>query len=105
MSKTKQKDDPVRGQIEDALEEYVVEHPGAKFKVKRQNSVAIRIRVTGPAFRGMDRLKREEQVWEFLDKLPDKARSQITFVLLLTPEEERDSLLNQEFERPTRSRL
>jgi hypothetical protein len=46
-----------------------------------------------------------DRFWEELDKLPDGARSQITFVLLLAPEELEESLLNREFENPTRSRL
>lgn len=97
--------DPVRRQIEEALATYARRRTGAQFKVKRQNPVAARIRVIDPAFRGLDWLKREQLVWEELDKLPNEARSQITFVLLLAPDELDESLLNREFENPTRSRL
>jgi hypothetical protein len=106
MSSTKQAArDPARKQIEQALAAYAKRHNGAQFKVKRQNPVAVRIRVVDPAFGGLDWLKREERVWEDLDKLPDGARSQFTFVLLLAPDELNDSALNREFENPTRSRL
>jgi stress-induced morphogen len=97
--------DKIRRQIEATLDQYVRAHQGAKRKVKRQNSVSVRLRVIDPSFRGLDRVKREERVWAALDNLPDEAKSQITFVLLLTPEELNGSLLNQEFERPIRSRL
>jgi hypothetical protein len=97
--------DEARKQVEEALAAYARRHAGADVKVKRQNPVALRIRVVDPAFRGLDWLKREDLVWKDLDKLPEEARSQITLVLLLAPEEVEGSPLNQEFERPARSRL
>jgi hypothetical protein len=99
------RNDAARRQIQDALATYARQHQEALIAVRRQNSVSLRIRIIDPDFRGLDRLKREDFVWELLDRLPNRIRSQITFVLLLTPEEQAESLLDQDFENPTPSRF
>jgi hypothetical protein len=80
-------------------------HPEAVIDSYRQNSASIRIRILDPAFRAMDRVSRDDRIWEILGKLPEDIQSQITVVLLLTPEEAKTSFANMDFENPIPSRL
>src|SRR5579884_1085675 len=84
---------------------YGAEHPRALVRVKRQNSVSIRIRIIDPDFEGIDRFERDKVIWPVLRQLPESVFSQITMLLLLTPEESKSSLANFEFEHPLPSRL
>ena len=53
----------------------------------------------------MSRADRDDQIWEILGKLSEDVQSQITLVLLLTPEETKTSFANMEYDNPTRTRL
>lgn len=97
--------DPHVEQIRACLSEYGREHPQAQIDVQRQNNVSIRIRIIDPDFRGMDRVDRDTALWKILDHLPEDVISNITLVLLLTPQETAKSLANLEFENPIPSRL
>jgi stress-induced morphogen len=89
-----------------ALEtKYKPAHPEAEFDSYRQNSASIRIRIIDPGFRDLDRVTRDDQIWEILGSLPEDIQSQITVVLLLTPEEAKTSFANMDFENPIPSRL
>jgi hypothetical protein len=90
-------------QIESALVPYQQHHPAARIKVRRYNSVSIRIRVIDPAFRGRGLAEREDELWPLIESLPADAQEEITMLLLLAPEEATNSLLNAEFEDPSRS--
>jgi stress-induced morphogen len=91
--------------IGDALSEHKKAHPGAEIDIRRQNSVSIRIRITDPDFKGFDLVERDNQLWKILEKLPEEVLSQISLLLLFTPEERKKSLANFEFERPVSLRL
>jgi hypothetical protein len=91
--------------IRAALGEYGKEHPKAIIQVKRQNPVAVRIRIVDPDFSDIDLADRERTVWKILDKLPARVRSDITFLLLITPQEKHESLASFEFDHPVPSRL
>ncbi|HEX7449918.1 MAG TPA: hypothetical protein VF306_20325 [Pirellulales bacterium] len=67
--------------------------------------MSIRIRIIDPQFKGLDRVEREDLVWPLLDTMPDDAHADITFLLLLTPDEVGNSPGNYEFEHPLPSRL
>ena len=92
-------------QIIDVLREYEVAHPEAHIEVYRQNSVSIRIRIVDPDFHGKRIGVREDEVWTLLDKLPDETRADITFLLLITPEEKPTSMASFDFDNPVPSRL
>ena len=92
-------------QIRDVLSQYERGHPSAQIDVRRQNSVSIRIRIIDPEFSGLDRVDREPAVWSVLKALPDEVFTNITMLLLLSPDETEGSLANQEFEDPIPSRL
>lgn len=91
-------------QIREALREYQNEHPRAEISVRRQNPVAIRIRILDLSFAGVDRVDREPSVWRILDRLPDEILQNVT-MLLLTPNEAKQPLANLEFENPLPSAL
>jgi len=91
--------------IQDALSEHKKAHPEAEIDIQRKNSVSIRIRITDPDFKGFDLVERDNQLWKILEKLPEEVLSQISLLLLFTPEEKKKSLANSEFERPVSSRL
>ena len=87
------------------LDAYKKAHPNADVEVQRQNSVSLRIRIIDPDFKGMDRVDRDNALWKILEQAPEEVQSQITFLLLLTPEETKTSFANMEFENPIPSHL
>ena len=98
--------DPDLRQIEQVLREgYGLSHPDALIDVRRQNSVAIRIRIIDDAFAGEDFAEREQQIWPLLERLPDEVFEQITMVLLLTHDEKAQSMASMEFDHPVPSML
>jgi Trp operon repressor len=57
-------------------------------------------------FSGKDRVERWDMVIPILkENLPEDTWQDVTLILLLAPEELKDSLMNREFERPTSSSL
>lgn len=98
----------IDGQVQQVLHtlaEYKASHPSADIEAKSQNSVSIRVRIIDSDFEGMDRVDREPPVWKVLRNLPEDVFSNITMLLLLTPNEAKSSLANLEFNDPLRSRL
>ena len=97
--------DPILRQIANALGEYKKAHPDAEIEAYRQNSVSVRIRVLNPEFAGRSRAQREEEVWAFLNELPEEAVAEISLLLLLTPNEAKHSFASFEFDDPIPSKL
>jgi stress-induced morphogen len=100
----------VRGTTDDTLDQvlralgpYESQHPKADVEVYRQNSASIRVRIVDPDFSGISRADRHDAVWRFLERLPEEAQSQISLLLLLTPEETKLSFANVEFDNPAPS--
>jgi hypothetical protein len=79
--------------------------PDAKIDAYRYNSASIRVRVIDPGFARRSLIERERMVLPHLQTLPEDTLAEIMILLLLTPKETRDSMMNLEFERPTPSRL
>ena len=86
--------------IVEVLKAYQMRHPRAKIDVRRRNVVSIRIQIIDPDFHGLDRLEREPEAWQILETLPDDVFTNITMLLLVTPEETSQSLASLEFENP-----
>jgi stress-induced morphogen len=103
--KEKSRDDDVQQVRELLAREYQISHASARIDVYRQNSASIRIRVIDPDFRGMNRVERDRPISQLLGQLPEMVESQITLLLLLTPEEQKMSLANFEFEHPVPSSI
>ncbi|MBW3538663.1 MAG: hypothetical protein KY476_00185 [Planctomycetes bacterium] len=96
---TSQADESV-AMIENVLEAYRQSHPQARIDVRRRGPVSIGIRVIDPDFQGVDWVDREPEIWSLLDSLPAEIISDITVLILLSPDETEASLANQEFEDP-----
>jgi len=62
----------------------------------------MRLRVTDPRFRGLNRVDRAALVEEELAKLPDDLQASISMLVLVTPEERKTSLHSLEFDDPSR---
>ena len=92
-------------QVLDGLQGYKREHPRATIDAYRRNPASVRIRIIDPDFKGKDETQREDAVWGFLDRLPDEVRSDITMLVLVTPDEVDKSLASLEFQHPTPSLL
>ena len=97
--------DPVLDAILTALGEYDKAHPRAEIEAYRQNSVSVRIRIKNSEFQGKSRAQREEEVWAVLNKLPEEAIAEISLLLLLTPQEAKNSFASFEFDDPIPSKL
>lgn len=97
--------DSVIEEIIAALRPYAADHPRARIDLYRQNSVSVRVRIIDPDFAGQGRPERSQQAWRYLDKLAEQPLSDISTVLLLTPEESDLSFANLEFEDPVPSKL
>ena len=97
--------DPILRQISNALGEYEKDHPRAEIEAYRQNSVSVRIRILNPEFVGRSRTLREEEVWAVLNKLPEETLAEISLLLLLTPDEAKNSFASFEFDDPIPSKL
>jgi|SRR5208283_112316 len=91
--------------VKQVLVEYESKHPRANIEAYRQNSVSIRVRIIDPDFAGIDKADRHNTVWQFLDHLPEKVQSEISVLLLLTPDERKKSFANLEFDNPLPSKL
>jgi stress-induced morphogen len=84
---------------------YQTAHPQSEVRSYRQNSASIRIRIIDPDFKKLDRARRHDLIWDILEQLPEDTQSQVTILLLLTPEETKKSIANMDFENPIPSRL
>jgi hypothetical protein len=97
--------DKILKQLIGVLEEYASTHPRAEIEIYRWSDVSVRIRVIDPEFKKMSRTQREEDLWGLLEKLPEGAVSEITSILLFTPEEAKKSFANMEFDNPVPSQI
>jgi hypothetical protein len=88
-----------------ALEQYQHQHPGSGLEAYRHGQFLIRIRVINPAFRGMTKSERHKAVWPYLNDLPEEVVSDVSTLILLTPEELKSSFASFEFDDPIPSRL
>jgi len=99
------KSDETIEQIIKALKKYETDHPHARIDLYRQSRVSIRVRIIDPDLAGRERSQRHECFWAYLNDLPEEVQSDISSVLLLTPEETKGSFANMEFDDPVPSQL
>jgi hypothetical protein len=92
--------DPVLKQIAAVLKKYETAHPHANIEVYRQNNVSVRIRVIDPSYAKKGWAEREEELWKLLLDLPDEVVADISMILMLTPEEAKESFASKEFDDP-----
>jgi hypothetical protein len=87
-------------QIEAALAPYSNDHGRAIIEVRRRSDVSIRIRIIDPDFKRLDLVEREEELWPLLETLPEDVLTQITMLILVTPDEKETSFASMEFDDP-----
>jgi stress-induced morphogen len=92
-------------QVIGALKKYECAHPHAQIDAYRYSSVSIRVRVVDPDFAGIPRGERHEIIWRLLEELPEETQSQMSLLILLTPQETEKSFANVEFDNPVPSTL
>jgi stress-induced morphogen len=91
--------------IAEALANYAERHNNADIVVYRHNAVSVRIRIVDPDFDGINKAERHDIVWDFVKDLPEEQQSDISLLLLLTPDEVERSFANDEFDHPIPSLL
>lgn len=69
----------------------------------RYSEASIRIRIIDPRFAGRNLVERERMVQPLIRELPEEVQSDIMVLLTLAPGEENKSMMNYEFEHPSRS--
>ncbi len=89
----------------EALKAYQAKHSQAQIDLYRQNSVSVRIRIIDPDLTGRSRAERNKDAWNYLNSLPEEIQSDVSSLILLTPEETKMSFANFEFEHPIPSNL
>jgi stress-induced morphogen len=98
--------DAAVGTLKTVLDEYEQQHAGSAAALYRQNSGAIRIRIVDPRFAGRSKSQRHDDVWDFIShRLTEDARQEISVLLMLSPGEDRTSLMNLEFDDPIQSKV
>lgn len=89
--------DPTTEAIAGAIRKYADAHSAAEADVYRYSPVSVRVRIIDPEFRGKTRSERHRTVWPLLYELDGDVLSELTMLLLLTPEEKDTSSANKEF--------
>lgn len=74
-------------QITEALDGYLIRHPGAAYCITAPEAHGIRLRVVDPAFAGLDIRQRERAVMAHLDGLSDDVHPFIASLHVLAPGE------------------
>ena len=97
--------DDVIDKIIEALNAFEADHPQAQIDLYRQNCVSVRVRIIDPDFAGQGKPQRSQRAWRYLGQLPEEVQSDISTVLLLTPDETQMSFANFDFDDPIPSKL
>jgi hypothetical protein len=97
--------DEVIERIIAVLGPYEADHARAEIDIYRQNPVSVRVRIVDPDFAGQNRSERSQKAWQYLGQLPEEVQSDISTLLLLTPEETKMSFANVDFDDPIPSKL
>jgi hypothetical protein len=97
--------DPVIDEIIEALKNYEADHPGSQIDLYRQDPVSVRVRIIDSDLAGSNKIDRNKLVWGYLHRLSEEAQSDVSTLILLTPEETKMSFANFEFNDPVPSIL
>jgi hypothetical protein len=92
--------DPGLDQFIAALEKFQADHPDADISVYRYGKYLVRVRIVDPGFAGQSRSQRHRLAWPYFESLPEETLSDLSSLLLLTPDEVSKSFANSEFDDP-----
>jgi hypothetical protein len=76
---------------------YPAEYPP---RALQEGEFTVFVRVVSDRFKGKDRCERDDMVHPIIKKLPRDVSDDLMILLLLTPDELQDSLVNREFFEP-----
>lgn len=94
------KSDKITNDFAKILGLYQAKHPHARIECYRSDPASIRVRIIDPSFEGVDRVTRHEDVWRWLERLPEPTQSHLSWLILVTPEEAKTSFASHEFDKP-----
>jgi stress-induced morphogen len=97
--------DPTVEEFAKQLEQYDTKHPSANIELYRHNPYSVRIRVIDEGFRGKTKTMRHQEVWPILYELSEDTLSELSFLVLIPPEEKETALSSREFDDPIPSTL
>jgi stress-induced morphogen len=87
--------------IQKALKPYFDQHPRARLDMYRRDKFILRMRIIDPDFDGMTQEQRDDLIWDMLYKnLHEDLLQELSMVLLLSPREVKESMVNIDFEKP-----
>ena len=89
--------------IEKLIDKHFPDCPKDLPRAYRYSPYSIRARIVDPRFKKMNRSERDKMVLPLIQTLPDETQEDLTILLLLAPDELKDSLMNREYENPSPS--
>lgn len=92
-------DDELRA-IVAVLQKYLDRHPGSVVETYRHGRYLVRIRIINPGFKGTTKSERHRSVWSYLEELPEEVLSDVSTLILVTPDELAKSFASMEFDDP-----
>lgn len=94
------REDDQLNQVRDALQSYQDSRRNAEIPFYEQNPHSIRICIIDASFRTRPVQDREEEIWWELSDVDDATYGNVTLLVMLGPEEAKDSLLYLGFMHP-----
>ena len=91
--------DPVIEEIISALKIFEADHPNARIELYRRDRFSVLIRMIDEDFSSQNRAERNHNVWKYFDLLSEETQSDISSLILLTPEETSTSISSIDFGR------
>lgn len=91
--------DPGIEEIIGALKVFEADHPNARIELYRRDQFSILIRIIDEDFSSQNRAERNHDVWKYFHVLHEEAQSDISSLILLTPEETSTSISSIDFGR------
>jgi hypothetical protein len=102
---TRGKTDAIIDEIKEVLSSYEKDHPDARIDLYRQNTASVRVRIIDSDFSGMSKRERNDLIWKYLQPASEDSQSDVSMLVLLTPDEVNKSVANLEFDDPVPSML
>lgn len=97
----------IRGESDEVIEAFAgvlgdwgEQRPHARIECYRSDSASIWVRIIDPSFEGVDRVKRHDDIWRWIDKLPESVQFHLSWLILLTPDEAKESYSSRVFDKP-----
>ena len=97
--------DAIIENIIESLQAYEADHPNAQDRSLSTEPGIRCVRIIDPDLACLDWVEAHKYAWKYLDSLDDESLSDISSLILLTPDETERSFANFEFEDPVPSIL